>query len=85
MLLNDVYVKGEWECNEANRKRLVEILHAFPTGEPTRKRYVSDMVSWSGKYGELERGDPEIHHEAGKIYAEGGCCISFGPSFHYPG
>ena len=72
MLLNDVYVKGEWECSEANKKRLLEILHAFPAGEPTRKRFVSEMVGWSGKFGDLERGDPEVHHEAGKIYAEGG-------------
>lgn len=71
MLLNDVYIKGEWECNDQNKKRLLEILHAFPKDEPTRKRFITEMVGWSSKFGEIERGDPDVHHEAGKIYAEG--------------
>ena len=71
MLLNEVYVKGEWECNEANKKRLFEILHAFPAAEPTRKRFVQETVAWSGKFGDLERGDPEVHHTAGALYADG--------------
>ena len=71
MLLNDVYNKAEWECNEANKARLLEILHAYPKDEPTRKRFVQEMIAWSGKFGELERGDPELHHAAGALYAEG--------------
>jgi golgi to ER traffic protein 4 len=71
MLLNDVYMKGEYECNKQNKDRLLEVLHAFSKDEPTRKRFVQDMISWSSKYGDLERGDPELHHEAGKLYAEG--------------
>jgi golgi to ER traffic protein 4 len=72
MLLNDVYNKAEWECNEANKKRLIEVLKAFPREEPTRKRFVQEMIGWSGKFGELERGDPDLHHEAGALYAEEG-------------
>ncbi|EXJ75591.1 uncharacterized protein A1O5_00098 [Cladophialophora psammophila CBS 110553] len=72
MLLNDVYVKGEYACDDENRKRLLEIFHAFPKEEPTRKRFVSEMVNWSGKFGDLERGDPEIHHQVGKVLAEEG-------------
>ncbi|KAL2426644.1 hypothetical protein ABEF95_011183 [Exophiala dermatitidis] len=72
MLLNDVYVRGEWVCNRENKSRLVEILRAFPPGEPTRKRFITEMVAWSAKFGELERGDPELHFEAGKVYAEEG-------------
>lgn len=71
MLLNDVYVKGEYECNEDNKAKLLEIFQAFPSDEPTRKRFVTEMVGWSAKFGELERGDPEVHHEVGKKYAEG--------------
>lgn len=71
MLLNDVYIKGEWECNQGNKNRVLEVFHAFPREEPTRKRFVSEMVGWSGRYGELERGDSEIHHEVGRVYAEG--------------
>lgn len=71
MLLNDVYIRGEWPCDDPNKKRLVEILQAFPKDEPTRKRFVSEAVSWSSRFGDIERGDPDIHHEAGKLYAEG--------------
>ena len=71
MLLNDVYIKGEYECNEENKKKLLEIFQAFPSEEPTRKRFATEMVGWSGKFGDLERGDPEIHHTVGKVYAEG--------------
>ena len=47
------------------------LLRAFPTGEPTRKRFVSEMIAWSGKAGEYPNGDPELHHVAGTICAEG--------------
>lgn len=69
MLLNDVYMKGEWEVNAANKQRLFDILKLFPSEEPTRKRFVQEMVGWSAKYGDLETGDPEVHHVVGKIYA----------------
>ncbi|ETI22994.1 hypothetical protein G647_04790 [Cladophialophora carrionii CBS 160.54] len=72
MLINDVYVKGEYPCNDENKKRVLEIFHAFPSEEPTRKRFVGDMVSWSAKYGDLERGDADVHHEVGKAFAEEG-------------
>jgi golgi to ER traffic protein 4 len=72
MLLNDVYTKGEWDCNESNKKRLVEILKAFPREEPTRKRFVQEMMGWSSKFGDIERGDPELHHEVGAMFAEEG-------------
>jgi hypothetical protein len=71
MLLNDVYNKGEWDCNETNKAKLLEILHAYPKEEPTRKRFVQEMIGWSSKFGELERGDAELHHAAGALYAEG--------------
>lgn len=82
MLLNDVYIKGEWPCDDPNKKRLVEILQAFPKDEPTRKRFISEAVSWSSRFGDIERGDPDIHHEAGKLYAEG---MSDSVSFSYRG
>lgn len=52
-------------------ERLVELLREFPPEEPTRKRYIQEMISWSGRFGPLERGDPELHHAAGSVYAEG--------------
>jgi len=72
MLLNDVYMKGEYDCSEENKSKLLEVFRAFPREEPTRKRFVNEMVAWSAKFGELERGDMEIHHEVGRVYAEEG-------------
>ena len=52
-------------------ERLIELLREFPSDEPTRKRYIQEMIGWSGRHGPLERGDPELHHAAGSVYAEG--------------
>jgi len=76
MLLKDVYMKGEWECNEANKARLLEIHHACPRDEPTRKRFIQEMIGWSGRFGDTERGDPDLHHAAGALFAEGLYTIS---------
>jgi hypothetical protein len=54
-------------CSE----RLIELLREFPPEEPSRKRFISEMISWSSKFGPLEAGDPELHHAAGSVYAEG--------------
>ncbi|RJE16484.1 DUF410 domain protein, partial [Aspergillus sclerotialis] len=51
--------------------RLVELLREFPPEEPTRKRFIQEMIGWSGRFGPLERGDPDLHHAAGSVYAEG--------------
>lgn len=51
--------------------RLVTILRAFPRGEPTKKKFVGEMMAWSGKVGEYPHGDPELHHVAGTLFAEG--------------
>jgi hypothetical protein len=46
------------------------LLRAFPKNEPTRKKFVNEMLGWSAKWGEYPAGDPEIHHVAGTLYAE---------------
>ncbi|CAD6591612.1 MAG: hypothetical protein ASARMPRED_005504 [Alectoria sarmentosa] len=52
--------------------KLLTLLRAFPPSEPTKKRFVSEMVAWSGKAGEYPNGDPELHHVAGSLFAEEG-------------
>ncbi|KAL9601854.1 MAG: hypothetical protein Q9219_002206 [cf. Caloplaca sp. 3 TL-2023] len=42
----------------------------FPAREPTKKRFVTEMINWSSKVGEYPLGDPELHHVAGTIFAE---------------
>lgn len=52
-------------------ERLIELLREFPSDEPTRKRYIQEIIGWSGKFGPQEHGDPDLHHAAGSVYAEG--------------
>ncbi|KAJ5806110.1 uncharacterized protein N7503_003712 [Penicillium pulvis] len=78
MLVVEVYKKAEWQISgraddaesRSRKKRLIEILREFPSEEPTRKRYIQEIIGWSGQYGPLERGDPDLHHAAGSVYAE---------------
>ena len=69
--------RDEEEGNEGkgvgreDRGMLLAILRAFPTEEPTRKKYVQQMIAWSAKAGDVEVGDPEMHHAVGVLYAEG--------------
>ncbi|KAL2862992.1 protein GET4 [Aspergillus lucknowensis] len=78
MLVVEVYVKAGWEivggdddaAGRARKKRLVELLREFPSDEPTRKRFIQEIIGWSGRFGPVERGDPELHHAAGSVYAE---------------
>ena len=51
--------------------KIFALLRAFPRNEPTKKRFVGEAVGWSAKFGEYENGDPELHHVAGTLYAEG--------------
>ena len=51
--------------------KLFAILRAFPPEEPTKKRLVGEMIGWSSRFGEYENGEPELHHVAGTLYAEG--------------
>jgi hypothetical protein len=54
-----------------SKSKLLSLLRAFPKDEPTKKKFVAEMVGWSAKYGEYPAGDPEIHHVAGTTFAEG--------------
>lgn len=68
-----MYNKGEVKPDAGSKGKLLSLLRAFPKDEPTRKKFVNEMVAWSSKYGEYPAGDPEIHHVAGSLYAEGEC------------
>ncbi|GAB7342469.1 hypothetical protein MBLNU457_g0670t1 [Dothideomycetes sp. NU457] len=70
--LMEVYNKAGFEVDIKNKARLLYLLRTFPAGEPTRKRFVSEMVGWSAKHGEFPAGDPEIHHIAGTLFAQDG-------------
>ena len=57
--------------------KLLAILRAFPPDEPTKKRFVGDMVAWSARFGDYENGDPELNHVAGTLYAESGSRLKY--------
>ena len=71
MFLIDVYNKAELESDAKNKGRLLTLLRCFPKGEPTRKRFINEIMTWSASNGEFPAGDPELHHVAGTLLADG--------------
>ncbi|PSS02380.1 hypothetical protein BD289DRAFT_458004 [Coniella lustricola] len=70
VLLVDVYKQAELKPDATSKGRLLTCLRLFEAGEPTRKKFVDQMLAWSSKFGEYPAGDPDLHHVAGSIYAE---------------
>ncbi|RDA95845.1 hypothetical protein CP533_5127 [Ophiocordyceps camponoti-saundersi (nom. inval.)] len=70
VMLVDVYVQAQLKPDAESKGRLLTCLRLFGPAEPTRKRFISDMMSWSAKFGDYPAGDPELHHVAGSLYAE---------------
>ncbi|KAI0471085.1 hypothetical protein GGR56DRAFT_129631 [Xylariaceae sp. FL0804] len=70
LLLVDTYRQAELRPDPASRGRLLTCLRLFDSAEPTRKRFIGEMIAWSSKFGEYPAGDPELHHVAGSLYAE---------------
>ncbi|KAI1498532.1 hypothetical protein F5X99DRAFT_318244 [Biscogniauxia marginata] len=70
VLLVDTYKQAELKPDSVTKGRLLTCLRLFDSEEPTRKKYIGEMIAWSSKYGEYPAGDPELHHVAGSLYAE---------------
>ncbi|KAI1339056.1 hypothetical protein F5Y15DRAFT_92657 [Xylariaceae sp. FL0016] len=70
VLLVETYKQAELKPDSASRGRLLTCLRLFDGEEPTRKKYIGEMIAWSCKFGEYPAGDPELHHVAGSLYAE---------------
>lgn len=45
LALLDAYAKAGVEPDAESKARVLALLRAFPRGEPTRKRFVGEMVS----------------------------------------
>ena len=45
LFLLEVYGKAELTPDAASKARLLALLRSFPAGEPTRKRFVNEMLS----------------------------------------
>lgn len=79
--------RPRWEVRRLTRDhqgKLLTLLRAFPPEEPTKKRFVEQMIAWSCAFGEFPNGDPELHHVAGTLYAEGTFSIFADTSFTSP-
>ncbi|KAI0840256.1 DUF410-domain-containing protein [Hypoxylon sp. FL0890] len=70
VLLVETYKQAELKPDSATKGKLLTCLRLFDSEEPTRKKFIGEMISWSSKYGEYPAGDPELHHVAGSLYAE---------------
>ncbi|KAJ4423534.1 hypothetical protein N0V82_001859 [Gnomoniopsis sp. IMI 355080] len=70
VFLVDVYKQAELKPDATSKGRLLTCLRLFESGEPTRKKFVGEMIAWSSKFGEYPAGDPDLHHVAGSLYAE---------------
>ncbi|KAF2128375.1 DUF410-domain-containing protein [Dothidotthia symphoricarpi CBS 119687] len=70
IFLLDVFNKGEVKPDASSKGKLLSLLRAFPKEEPTKKKFIGEMVAWSSKFGEYPAGDPEVHHVAGSLFAE---------------
>ncbi|KAI0810612.1 hypothetical protein GGR55DRAFT_116281 [Xylaria sp. FL0064] len=70
VLLVDTYKQAELKPDDATKSKLLTCLRLFDSEEPTRKKYIGEIISWSSRFGEYPAGDPELHHVAGSLYAE---------------
>ncbi|GAB1314403.1 DUF410 domain-containing protein [Madurella fahalii] len=70
ILLVDVYRQAEQRPDGASKGKLLTCLRLFDAEEPTRKKFVKEMIDWSKKFGDYPAGDPELHHVVGSLYAE---------------
>ncbi|KAI0439212.1 hypothetical protein F4803DRAFT_564680 [Xylaria telfairii] len=70
VLLIDTYKQAELKPDPNTKSKLLTCLRLFDSEEPTRKKYIGEIISWSSRFGEYPAGDPELHHVAGSLYAE---------------
>ncbi|CAK7267305.1 hypothetical protein SEPCBS119000_002474 [Sporothrix epigloea] len=69
LFLVDVYTQASLKPDATSRGRILVCLRLFATEEPTRKKFISEAIAWSSKFGEYPAGDPELHHVVGSLYA----------------
>ncbi|CAK7565109.1 MAG: hypothetical protein SEPTF4163_003017 [Sporothrix epigloea] len=70
IFLVDVYTQASLKPDATSRGRILVCLRLFAPDEPTRKKFITEAIAWSSKFGEYPAGDPEIHHVVGSLYAD---------------
>ncbi|ESZ97789.1 hypothetical protein SBOR_1798 [Sclerotinia borealis F-4128] len=72
LFLLEVYNLSALTCDSVSKGRLLTLLRAFHPEEPSRKRFVGEVIAWSSKNSVFPAGDPELHHVVGTLYADEG-------------
>ncbi|QSZ37705.1 hypothetical protein DSL72_008804 [Monilinia vaccinii-corymbosi] len=72
LFLLEVYNLSSLPCDSASKGRLLTLLRAFAPEEPSRKRFVGEIIAWSSNNSVYPAGDPELHHVIGSLYADEG-------------
>ncbi|KUJ19980.1 DUF410-domain-containing protein [Mollisia scopiformis] len=70
LFLIETYKQAELKPDATSKGKLLTLLRLFDSEEPTRKKFIGEMIAWSAKCGEYPAGEPELHHVAGSLYAE---------------
>ncbi|KAI1438707.1 DUF410-domain-containing protein [Xylaria sp. CBS 124048] len=70
VLLVDTFKQAGLKPDAATKGKLLTCLRLFDSEEPTRKKYIGEMIAWSSRFGDYPAGDPELHHVIGSLYAE---------------
>ncbi|KTW27346.1 hypothetical protein T552_04155 [Pneumocystis carinii B80] len=67
-----VYNLMELRPDTSSKTRLLDILYLYGSSEPTRKRFINEILAWSSKWGETSVGDADLHHNIGVLLAQEG-------------
>jgi hypothetical protein len=67
-----VYKQSSTKPDATSKGRLLTCLRLFDSEEPTRKKFIKEMMDWSRRFGDYPAGDPELHHVVGSLYVEEG-------------
>ncbi|KAI2620796.1 hypothetical protein GGS21DRAFT_536521 [Xylaria nigripes] len=70
VLLVDTYKQAELKPDPTTKSKLLTCLRLFDSQEPTRRKYIGEIIAWSSRFGDYPAGDPDFHHVAGSLYAE---------------
>lgn len=63
------YELSETAVDSVIRAKLVQLLKTFNTNEPTLPAIAAAIAAWTGKFGPIPYGDPELNHVLGTIFA----------------
>ncbi|PUU73796.1 hypothetical protein B9Z19DRAFT_1111028 [Tuber borchii] len=70
LMLVEVYKAGSVTPSATSRARLIQLISLISPEEPSRKRFINEVIAWSAKHGEYPAGDPELHHFIGTLLAQ---------------